>query len=85
MRRISNKKFGIVVLAGVGIGIGCGFLLSDKHLRAQIGRKMRRFARAAKYVGAEVKETAGELLEKGEREFKVARDTGRKVYAKLAG
>lgn len=85
MRRVSTQKFGIIVLASVGIGIGCGYLMSDKHLRAQIGRKIRRIARAAKFVSAEVRETAGELLEKGERELKEARNTGKRVYAKLAG
>jgi len=85
MRRVSNKTFSLVVLASVGAGICCGYLMSDKHLRAQIGRKMRRFGRAARYVGAEVRDTAGEILEKGEREFKVARDAGRRVYAKVAG
>jgi len=85
MRRVSNQTFGLYILAGVGLGIGCGYLLGDKHLRAQLGRKWRRFSRAARYVGAEVRETAGELIEKGEREIKGARDTGRRVYSKLAG
>jgi len=85
MKRVSKQTFGLIVLASVGIGIGCGFLLSDKHLRNQLGRKFRRIGRAAKYVGAEVKETAGELLEKGEKELKDARATGRRVYEKLAG
>ena len=85
MRRISNQTFGLTVLAGVGLGIGCGYLMFDKHLRAQIARKFRRLARTAKYVGAEVRETAGELLEKGERELKEARETGRRVYEKMAG
>jgi len=85
MRRISNQNFGLIILGCAGLGIGCGYLIADKHLRAQIGRKLRRFARAAKYVGAEVKDTAGEILEKGEHELKVARDTGKRVYAKLAG
>jgi len=85
MRRISNQNFGLVILACAGVGIGCGYLMADKHLRAQLGRKFRRIGRAARYVSAEVKETAGEILEKGEHEFKVARDTGRRMYAKLAG
>ena len=74
-----------MVLAGIGLGIGSGYLTSNKHLRSQIGRKLRRIGRAAKYVSAEVRETAGEILEKGEREFKEARATGRRVYEKLAG
>jgi hypothetical protein len=85
MRRISNQTFGLAILAGVGVGIGCGYLISNKHLRTQIGRKFRRIGRAAKYVGSEVRETAGELLEKGEREFKEAQKAGRRVYEKLAG
>jgi hypothetical protein len=85
MKRISNQTFSFVVLGCIGLGIGCGYILSDKKLRSQIGRKLRRIGRAAKYVGTEVKETAGELLEKGEREFKEARETGRRVYERLAG
>lgn len=85
MRRVSKTTFGLAILAGVGAGIGCGYLIFNKQMRAQLGRKLRRIGRAAKYVGAEVRETAGELLEKGEREFKEARETGRRVYEKIAG
>jgi len=85
MKRISNQTFGLTVLAGVGLGIGCGYLIFNKQMRAQIGRKIRRIGRAAKYVGTEVRETAGELLEKGERELKGVKETGRRVYEKLAG
>jgi len=85
MRRMSKPKFGLFILAGVGIGIGCGYLIFDKHMRTQVGRKLRRIGRAAKYVGAEVRETAGEIIEKGGREFKEARETGRRVYEKIAG
>ena len=85
MRRMSKQKVGLIILAGVGIGIGCGYLIFDKHMRAQVGRKLRRIGRAARFVGAEVRETAGELIEKGGREFKEARETGRRVYEKIAG
>lgn len=85
MRRMSKQNFGLIILAGVGIGIGCGYLIFDKHMRAQVGRKLRRIGRAAKFVGAEVRETAGELIEKGGREIKEARETGRRVYEKIAG
>ena len=85
MKRYSNRFLGLAMLAGAGVGIACGSLVFNQQLRHRIGRKMRRIGRACWYQGAELKETAEELLEKGGRNLKDVRDTGRRMYQRLAG
>ena len=85
MKRMSNGFLSLAVIAGVGLGIGCGYFLFNEELRARLGRKARRLGRACRNQTEELRETAGELLEKGERTWKDARDTAGRVYHKVAG
>ena len=75
----------IAVLVGAGIGIGVGCLLFNEDLRHRLGRKMRRIGRACRYQSEEIRETASELLEKGGHSLKGARETGRRLYERVAG
>jgi len=85
MKKLSNEVFGLALAAGVGLGIGCGYLIFNERLRSQIGRKIRRMGRSCRHQTGELRESAGELLEKGERNWREARNAGKKVYQKLAG
>jgi hypothetical protein len=85
MKRYSNRYLGLAILAGAGIGIGAGCLIFNEQLRHQLGRKLRRIGRACRYQSAELRDTAHELLEKSGRNLKGARETGRRVYERLAG
>ena len=85
MQKLSNGAFGLALAAGVGLGIGCGCLIFSERLRSKLGRKMRRLGRSCWYQTGELRESAGDLLEKGERNLRGARDAGKKVYQKLAG
>ena len=85
MQKLSNGVFGLALAAGVGLGIGCGYLICSKSLRSKLGRNMRRIGRSCRYQTGELRESAGELLEKGERNWQEARNAGKKVYQKFAG
>jgi hypothetical protein len=85
MKRYTSRYVGLAILAGTGVGIAAGCLLFNEQLRHQLGRKMRRLGRACRNQSAELRDTANELFERGGSTLKGARDTGRKVYNRLAG
>jgi len=85
MKRHSNGYLGLAIFAGASIGIGVGYLLYDDKLRHQIGRKLRRLSRACRYQSAELRDSANSLIEKGANNLKGAKETGRRVYHRLAG
>jgi hypothetical protein len=85
MKRYTQRYVGLAILVGAGVGIAAGTLIFNERLRHQLGRKMRRIGRACRYQSAELRDTANELFERGGRNLKGARETGRKVYHRLAG
>jgi len=85
MRRNSNRTVALAVAIGTGIGIGAGALIFNERLRHQLGRKMRRLGRACRDRSEDLRDTANWFIEKSGRNLKGARDTGRKVYSRLAG
>lgn len=85
MKRYMSRYLGFAILAGTGIGIAAGCLIFNEQLRHQLGRRMRRMGRACRNQTAELRESASEFLERRGRDLKGARDTGRRVYHRLAG
>jgi hypothetical protein len=85
MKRYTNRYLALAVAVGTGIGIGAGCLIFNERLRHQLGRKMRRLGRACRDRSEDLRDTATWFLEKSGRNLKGARDTGRKVYNRLAG
>jgi phosphate/sulfate permease len=85
MKRYTSRYLGFAILAGTGIGIAAGCLIFNENLRHQLGRKMRKLSRACRNQSAELRDTASEFLERRGRDLKGARETGRRVYHRLAG
>jgi len=85
MKRYTKRSLGLAILAGAGIGVAAGTLIFNEKLRHQIGRRMRRVGRAFRHQSAELRDTATAFLERRGQELKGARDTGKRVYSRLAG
>ena len=79
--RITNA-FKTTILVGIGVGIGIGYLAFDAGMRAQLHKSYRKGLKMAKRQGAEVRDSAQELVERGGKELK---DVGRRIYREVAG
>ena len=85
MKRHTSPYLGLAILAGTGLGIAAGWMIFNEDLRHKLGRKMRKLSRACRNQSAELRESASEFLERRGHDLKGARDTGRRVYHRLAG
>lgn len=84
-----SKTFKTALVLGIGVGVGIGYLVFDEGVRAQANRKFRKGVKMAKRQTEEARQSALELLNRGEKELKqaaeVVADKSRRIYREVAG
>lgn len=85
MKRHTSPYLGLAILAGTGLGIAAGWMIFNEDLRHKLGRKMRKLSRACRDQSSELRESASEFLGRRGHDLKGVRNTGRRVYHRLAG
>jgi hypothetical protein len=81
--RIDNA-FKTALLIGIGAGIGIGFLAFDSGVRAQINKTVRKSMKMARRQTADIRDTAANLIERGEKELRFVANKGRRIYREVA-
>ena len=88
-----SDEFKTALLVGIGVGLCIGYLAFHRDLRTQLNGKLRK---GVKMVKQQARESARELVERGEKaggtvlelggkELKHVADKGRQIYREVLG
>jgi ribosomal protein S5 len=79
-----DNAFKTALLVGIAVGVGVGYLALDAGVRAQMNKAFRKGMKMAKRQTRDIRNTANDLMERGEKELRFVAHKGRRIYREVA-